>query len=77
MAAFAAYPQESMFQPPAFEVILKLLVYIRRQISFLGFEVLLERRIVLVNDLIKESLLRTVAHIEPRALAQTGFPASG
>ena len=45
MAAFAAHSQESVLKATALEVILKLLLNIPRQIGFLRFKVLLERRV--------------------------------
>ncbi len=69
--------QKAMLKPAVLEIFLELFVYIRRQISFLSFELLLERRVVLVNELIEESPLRAVAHIEPYTNAQAGFPANG
>ena len=66
-----------MLKAAALEVTLKLLLNIPRQIGFLRFEVLLERRVIFVNDLIEERPLRAVAHIDPCTHVQTGFPASG
>ena len=40
-------------------------------------QVLYERRVVFVNDLIKEGALWTVAHIDRRTNAQAGLRASG
>ena len=51
MTTIAAHPQKAVLKPTALEVILELLLNISRQIGLLRFEVLLERRVVLVNDL--------------------------
>jgi len=77
LATLAAHAQKAVLKPTEFEVVLEFLFDITRQIGLLRFEVLLECRVIFVNDLIKKGLLRAMAHVNRRANAQPGLPANG
>ena len=76
MAAIAADPHEPVLEPAAPEVVLKLALDIRRQGRTLHRQVRLERRVVVLNELIKEGALRAVAFVDKRTNSRTGFTAS-
>ena len=63
MTSIAAHAQETMLETPALEVFLELLLNISRQGIALRRQVRLERRIVFLNELIKNGALGAVAHI--------------
>lgn len=67
----AAHPQEAVFQPAAFEVILKLALHIARQLPALLRQMGSERRIILVDDPIEQGLLG------PVTLVTTSIPLPG
>ena len=76
MAAITAYPQEAMLQAPALQVRLELLVDVPGQGLTLRRQVRLERRVVSVYGLIKESALRAMVHIRRCGDTRAGFPAN-
>jgi len=76
MAALATHPQKATFKATEFEVSPKLPLKIRRQFRALCRQVGLERRVVFLNELIKEGALWAVAHVRLRADSRTGLPAS-
>jgi hypothetical protein len=76
VAAITAYPQEAMHQAPALQVRLELLVDVPGQGLTLRRQVRLERRVVFVYELIKESALRAMAHIRRCGDTRAGFPAN-
>jgi hypothetical protein len=76
MTTFTRDTQEAMLKATALEVLLELLLNISKQTRILRLKMLLERRVVFVNDLVKKGTLRTVTHIQRRANTRTGFPAS-
>jgi len=76
MTGIAAHAQETVLETPALEVVLELLLHIPRQDRALRRQVFLERRVILVNNLIEEGPLLAMAHIRRRAATRTGFPAS-
>jgi hypothetical protein len=76
MTGIAAHAQETVLETPALEVVLELLLNISRQGIPLRRQVRLERRIVFLDDLVKEGALRAVTHIQRRANTRPGFPAS-
>lgn len=76
MATLATHPQEAVLKATALQVILEFLFDIPRQRRILQLKVLLEHRLVFVNDLVKEGALRTVVHLQRLANTRLGFPAS-
>jgi len=76
MTGVAAHSQKAVLKAPALEVVLELLLHIPRQVRALRRQVRLERRVVFLDELIKEPTLRAVAHIRRRADTRAGFPAS-
>ncbi len=72
----AAIAREALLETAIFEVILDLLLGIRRQIGTLRHPVRLERRVVFHNELINEGAYRAMARIHRRADTRAGIPAS-
>ena len=76
MTAIAAYPQETVLQTTAFEVILEFPLDVARQCRALCRKIGHERGVVFCDDLVKEAALRAMVHIHARSNVRTGFPAS-
>ena len=76
MTRLAPDPQKTLLEPSALEVLLEFPLHIRGHRPALRGQLGHERRAVLLDQLIEQGLLRAVALIALRALAQTGFPAS-
>jgi hypothetical protein len=75
MMTFAAlHAQESVLQPAAFKVILKLALHIARQLPALLSQMGSECRIMLINDPIEQGLLGTVTLIATSILVPAGHP---
>jgi len=76
MATVAAHPQKTVLQATAFEISLELPIDVCGQFPTLCRQLGLERRIVFVDQLIKQGALRAVALVTRRTDTRTGFPAS-
>jgi len=76
MATVTAHAQEAVLEAAALEVGFEFLLNISRQGRAPCRQVLLERRVVFLNDLIEEGALRAVALIRRRIHTLAGFPAS-
>jgi hypothetical protein len=76
VTAIATYPQETVLQTAAFEVILEFPLDIARQWRALCRHMAHERGIVFFDNLVKKAALRAMAHIHARSNVRTGFPAS-
>jgi len=76
-APVAAHPQESMLKASALEVFFERLLHVPRQFLSLRRQVRLERGIVFLDELIKESPLGAMAHIRWRTGTCADFPAGG
>jgi hypothetical protein len=76
MARITAHPQEPVLKAPALEVVLELLLDIPRQFAALLRQMGLERGVVFLDKLVKESTFRAVALVASRPDTRTGFPAS-
>jgi hypothetical protein len=74
MAALATHPWKTVFETAALEVSLELLCHIPRQRRALDRQLRLERRVVILNELIKEGAFRAVAHVRRRAHSPNWLP---
>ena len=72
----ATHPQETILEPAALEVVVELLLDIRRQGRTLSCQVGLERGIVFLHKLVKEGAFWAMACVARRTDTRTGFPAS-
>ena len=74
VAALATYPQEAMFQPTAFEVILEFPLDITRQYRALVRQMGGKHRVMLLDNLIEKCLFGLVALVTVSAQSRTGTP---
>jgi hypothetical protein len=76
MATIAADAEKAVLETAALEVLLELLLDIRRQAPALGRQVRFERGVIFLNELRKEGALRAMAFVDRPTSARPGFPAS-
>jgi len=66
VAAFAAYPQKSLFQPAALQVVGELLLHVIRQRSAFGFQIGEERGVMLLDEPVEQCRFWLVASVAGR-----------
>jgi len=74
VTGLAAHPQKAVFQPAAFQKFFEFSLYIVRQFPALFCHKRCERRVILIDDLIEQRLLRPVTLVTTSIPLPAGHP---